>query len=366
MKAKIVVVTLILPLIASCIDIHHMETRLKQFCGFPSATISQANAVATSSDTTCEPRPAYCPKDPKAPEQNQFCLTNYSRQPGFNQHCAPITVPICNATTCNQATTFVSRPDLIWEKDCTALILADIAEQEKNLDDSLLGKKNITDGTTDAGEVHYYHYTTDTEQWLVFTGSIETCNWLSDLDYTRVAVPELDGMEIHRGFYLSTKSALNNLSSLIEKHRGKPLRIAGHSLGGAVAVISAMLLNKQGHTIKRVLTFGQPMVTNRAGVDQFNRDFAKQISVVRFINKQDAIPFSMWLFDADYAHFGAEIRLHPSNSASTNDFSYLEQNDGVPYSLISLNGIANHLAADYLKSMEAFQCKDPFPMLEKL
>ena len=90
-------------------------------------------------------------------------------------------------------------------------------------------------------------------------------------------------------------------------------RITGHSLGGAVAVILMMFLKEEGYLIEKCITFGQPKVTNRQGVQQ-----CQHLPLLRVINREDTVPLvppctALNLLRGGYAHFGPEVQLEPDS-----------------------------------------------------
>ncbi len=61
--------------------------------------------------------------------------------------------------------------------------------------------------------------------------------------------------------------------------------LTGHSLGGAEAVILAMYLKTEGWKVSRVVTFGQPKVTDADGSKRF-----RDLPVLRVVNANDSVP----------------------------------------------------------------------------
>lgn len=94
------------------------------------------------------------------------------------------------------------------------------------------------------------------------------------------------------------------------------LYITGHSLGGAMALLMAIMLQKtQPHTeykkiadkLKAVYTFGQPMVASRQLADDLQHDWFFRNKLVRYIYNRDVIPQLPPM--GDYAHFGQEYQF---------------------------------------------------------
>jgi hypothetical protein len=93
------------------------------------------------------------------------------------------------------------------------------------------------------------------------------------------------------------------------------LYITGHSLGGAMALLMAMMLRetqpgtdygKLADKLKAVYTFGQPMVACSELADVMQQDAFFREKLVRYIYSKDVIPQLPPV--GDYAHFGQEYR----------------------------------------------------------
>jgi len=159
-------------------------------------------------------------------------------------------------------------------------------------------------------------------------------NWLLDLDVNpeKVAIP-LPGaggdFQIHGGFYrnaLATRvevvEALRRAlggQSVIPRGGAVPnpmeaLYVAGHSLGGAMAALTAVMLvtdpayAQLGAKLRAVYTFGQPMVGDPA----FARACADHPflgrNVIRYVYQHDVVPELPPTASGDFAHFGPEWR----------------------------------------------------------
>ena len=74
-------------------------------------------------------------------------------------------------------------------------------------------------------------------------------------------------IRLHQGF----AQAAESLYLAIRPHLNKNYKITttGHSLGGAVALILAMYLDKDHYLLDKVVTFGQPKVTNVTGAQHY-------------------------------------------------------------------------------------------------
>ncbi len=116
------------------------------------------------------------------------------------------------------------------------------------------------------------------------------------------------GVRLHNGFSRSARAIYTEIRPLLKTDYA--ISVTGHSLGGAVALILAMHLDVDDFTVGKVVTFGQPKVTNIAGTDAF-----KHLDVIRVVTPKDMVPLvppfdPVDLYDLDiYWHSGREIIL---------------------------------------------------------
>ena len=116
------------------------------------------------------------------------------------------------------------------------------------------------------------------------------------------------GILLHNGFAVSAKGIYNNIKPKLNKQY--IIYTTGHSLGGAVAVVLAMYLKNDGYQIERVVTFGQPKVTNFSGSRKLD-----ELEIWRVVSSADLVPLVPPLDMADinnldiYWHSGREIIL---------------------------------------------------------
>lgn len=114
----------------------------------------------------------------------------------------------------------------------------------------------------------------DRDAVLAFRGTIRTDEWVSDGMVRQIACPFAPRMgRTHEGFtdlYVSMRSKI--AEALDSVAPAKPLYIAGHSLGGALAVLAAADLASAGRR-PVVYTFGAP----RAGDPRFACRFGRLV-----------------------------------------------------------------------------------------
>lgn len=87
---------------------------------------------------------------------------------------------------------------------------------------------------------------------------------------------------IHSGF-LSGAQAL--YPEVLQVVAGKPFRLVGHSLGGALALVCGALLRAAGHVPAEIVTFGCP----RAGDRRFAQNFVN-VPVRQYRYEADPVP----------------------------------------------------------------------------
>jgi len=97
------------------------------------------------------------------------------------------------------------------------------------------------------------------------------------------------GVPLHEGFAYSARQVFKELKPLLKP--GYKTNLTGHSLGGAVALILAMYLDENQFDVERVVTFGQPKVTNVPGADK-----VRQLDIIRVVTPHDLVPL-VPLFD---------------------------------------------------------------------
>ncbi len=159
---------------------------------------------------------------------------------------------------------------------------------------------------------------------LAFRGSASVKNWIEDAEFKRTLFLQSAAaghVEVHEGFFRCYDSiivALSRLlggSSVFKYQNCKPLFVFGHSLGGALAILAALELNKQGFSIAQVITFGAPRVGNKNFARLY--DSVLRPRTFRIVNQNDIVPrLPFWI--TGYRHCGQEVFLPVGNGWSLN------------------------------------------------
>jgi hypothetical protein len=154
-------------------------------------------------------------------------------------------------------------------------------------------------------------------QQLAFRGTANLENVLVDLDVQLQLDKDL-GIQLHQGFSAAAKAVYDNALPYLDKT--KPVQTTGHSLGGAVAVIVGMYLQRDGFQLTNVITFGQPKVTNVEGAGAF-----QGLPLTRVVTPSDIVPLvpplsPLQLQNLDiYWHMGNEVILLPGKQYALTD-----------------------------------------------
>ena len=174
------------------------------------------------------------------------------------------------------------------------------------------------------------------------------------VDAAFVLVPdELTGIDIHQGFLLSARDIYQQV--LPEIKPGYKINTIGHSLGGAAAILVAMMLDARGYPIDEVITFGQPKVTNISGSRKF-----KHLNVKRLVTPKDVVPLTPPLDPVDlmnlsiFWHQGTEIILFKNNQ-----YAVLSGKDSMMRASDFLNDmpseqhLKNHFMTTYISHLKS-------------
>ncbi len=148
-------------------------------------------------------------------------------------------------------------------------------------------------------------------QWIAVRGTDNLKNVKEDVEYSKIKDP-IVGVYFHRGFQKAAMQTYQVIEPKLKKNFS--IRITGHSLGGAIAVIIEAYLHFQGYRVEKTITFGQPKVTDRKGMEKLGF-----LPLLRVINHKDPVPLVppitlLGAIHGIYRHFGPELILrNPPN-----------------------------------------------------
>ena len=125
------------------------------------------------------------------------------------------------------------------------------------------------------------------------------------------------GARFHLGFMNAITDIWGPLLEEVQaqlKAKERPLWVTGHSLGGALALLSSWLFQRKFISVHQVYTYGAPMIGNRIASEAFDREFPDKI--YRYVNFDDPVPKlpTMSLVANDYGHCNKEVPLGSEDS----------------------------------------------------
>ncbi|MGY0578626.1 MAG: lipase family protein [Paraglaciecola chathamensis] len=161
---------------------------------------------------------------------------------------------------------------------------------------------------------------------LVFKGSKEVEDWVTNLSSSGVDFLGNTNSKVHKGFQEALQLFIATIKESFFELNGESYSLddavlpllnsntkivfTGHSLGGAIATLAACYFHDRGYKSENieVYTFGAPPIASRAFVDHFRGKF----SVYRVVNRMDIIP-RLESINPNLFHLGEKIVL-PSNN----------------------------------------------------
>jgi hypothetical protein len=125
----------------------------------------------------------------------------------------------------------------------------------------------------------------ETHAVLAFRGSdpVTLQTWVTDAVVRLVTREHYDG-RVHLGFSSALKHTWYKIERLLKLIDDKPLFLTGHSMGGALAVLTACRLAKLGRAPVATYTFGSPRVGDRTFCAGY------KLPTYRIVNRLDLVP----------------------------------------------------------------------------
>ncbi len=144
-------------------------------------------------------------------------------------------------------------------------------------------------------------------QYIAIRGTSNFKNVILDASFSKRTSRRFQ-VNLHAGFKKSAEWVFDAVAPELDK--SKPVYITGHSLGGAIAAILDGYLRTAGFTVKRVVTFGQPRVTDKFGSSVLQLD-AINFRFLRVVHEKDAVSLVPKL---GWVHYAPELVIHADKS----------------------------------------------------
>lgn len=188
---------------------------------------------------------------------------------------------------------------------------------------------------------------------IAVRGTTGAADWFRSLDAGKCNSDYLPGM-IHRGFASASEVITRQIREWLITQSGIDISrarvwLAGHSLGGAIAIFLAPWMHAHAATIAGIHTYGAPRVGNRLYADCWGMRFGAVHR--RHVNCADVVPHlpSIWM---DYVHIAGlcyydrhgDCRLHHRWYATLDKLAAIWRHIGTP----GLAAIEYHDMATYL------------------
>ncbi len=194
---------------------------------------------------------------------------------------------------------------------------------------------------------------TEKTQVIVVRGTDNAENAFVDVALQLMPDEKL-GIKLHQGFMQSASNVYQQVLPLL--HKDYQIITIGHSLGGAIANILAMYLDVDKYNVEKVVTYGQPKVTNVSGTRKY-----AHLDVTRVVTPKDVVPLvppldpvsMMNMMSLDlYWHQGKEILL-----LDTNEYAVLEGRKSMMRAARFMEtvpdekNVQHHMMSEYLRRL---------------
>lgn len=118
--------------------------------------------------------------------------------------------------------------------------------------------------TKDTTEGFVGYMSSQNKIYVSFRGSETIQNWVDNLDAVLTGYSSCSGCEVHKGFYSAEQAAFSQVLSAVQALKQRfpsyGVIVTGHSLGAALATLTALDLQSAGVSDVHVMHFGSPRV----------------------------------------------------------------------------------------------------------
>ena len=209
----------------------------------------------------------------------------------------------------------LSSSEFSWEKARIFAYLSNIAYEDENIIRELLSEHDLQNFEyIEESETQSFVISNNDFTVITFRGTDGIADWFGNLD---VFATDLEHGKVHSGFYEAYKDVEEKLKPWIERAMtdSHQFFLTGHSLGGAIALITAIEnFSLVENILKGIYTFGQPKTTNGRLANFLSQSISGKYQ--RFLNDDDIVP----RVPPGYRHSGQLIHFNADgNPVMRND-----------------------------------------------
>lgn len=165
-------------------------------------------------------------------------------------------------------------------------------------------------------------------------------------------------MKLHPGFAHATAAILGKIKNhidLLQNHnKDKPIFVTGHSLGGAISLLTGYNLFKSGYPVRAVYAHAAPRIGNMEFRNHYLNTRTNDFKVYRTIRERDIVPFFPPI-SRYYVNNPGELRLikSPNESSRETSIQYIGKYNDEPKVTSIHPGIAHeaHNASRYVNDL---------------
>lgn len=144
--------------------------------------------------------------------------------------------------------------------------------------------------------------------FVVFRGSTSIVNWIEDMDAFQVPYHHhhhCDGCEVHEGFHYAEQMVISQVETAVKNLKSKfpkyDVVITGHSLGAALASLTALDLLKAKIEPVILMNFGSPRFGNKLLAQYASEQLKSRYRVTHLMDPVPHCPFQF-----DFTHISGE------------------------------------------------------------
>lgn len=190
--------------------------------------------------------------------------------------------------------------------------------------------------------------------FVVWRGSESPTDFLKDASVLKVKA--FGNCKVHSGFHSCLTAVQhtlgNHLKEAIQEIGGpyevSRVYVSGHSLGGALATLSAVQISIWYPSLSprlKVVTAGSPRVGNRAFKTLFNKQVSECVRVVHDNDIVTRVP------KLNYFHVGTQLKLSDNGQVMTNNLNVLKHLVRATKANLTANSFQDHRVGNYLSAL---------------